>query len=137
MRSDTQTVTIPASYEQVFDFLANPENLPRWAVGFAREVRRDGEGWIVSTGHGEVPVRYETDARLGVIDARLEVAPGVEVFGRSRLVPNGDGVEYVFTMFQAPGMSDEVFAGQVAALTDELQVLRALFHARAACDGGR
>jgi uncharacterized protein YndB with AHSA1/START domain len=137
MRSDTQTTTIPASYERVFAFLAKPENLPRWAVGFAREIRRDGERWLVTTGHGEVRVRYETDARLGVIDFRMEPAPGLEVVAHSRLVPNGEGVEYVFTQFQAPGQPDEVFEGQRAALADELEVLRALFRAQAACAGGR
>ena len=137
MQSDTQTVTISAGYERVFDFLAKPENLPRWAVGFAREIRRDGDGWIVLTGHGEVPIRYETDARNGIIDFHLEPAPGVDAVAHSRLVPNGDGVEYVFTQFQSPEMSDEVFADQVEALADELQLLSVLFRAQMSCDSGR
>ena len=48
-----------------------------------------------------------------MIDYHLTPAPGVEAVAYSRLVPNGAGVEYVFTQFQAPGMPDEVFAGQV------------------------
>jgi hypothetical protein len=133
MRSDTKAVTIPASYEAVFAFLTNPENLPRWAVGFARAIRRDGETWLVTTNQGELPIRYVVDADRGVIDYHLEPAPGAEAVAYSRLVPNGDGVEYVFTQFQAPGMPDEVFVGQVAALAEELAILPALFRAQAAC----
>ena len=137
MRTDTQTVTIPASYERVFAFLAEPANLPRWAVGFARDIRRNGDGWIVATGHGEMPIRYETEPRYGIVDFHLMPAPGVDAVAHSRLVANGDGVEYVFTQFQTPGISDEMFQGQVAALKDELEVLRVLFRAQAACDSGR
>jgi hypothetical protein len=44
----------------------------------------------------------------------------------SRAIPNGDGVEYVFTQFQAPEMPDEIFVKSVQALTHELTVLKAL-----------
>ncbi len=43
MRSNTRAVTIPASVEEVFSFLGDPGNLPRWAVGYARGIRRDGD----------------------------------------------------------------------------------------------
>lgn len=135
-RADTRAVTINAPADHVFDFVADAENLPRWAVGFARSVRRD-EGtagrWIVATGQGEVPVTLRSDRALGVVDFHLMPAPGVEVVAFSRVVPNGEGAEYVFTQVQSPGMSDQVFEAQVHALVEELQVLRAVLHARVAC----
>jgi uncharacterized protein YndB with AHSA1/START domain len=126
MRADTKTVAIAASPDKVWKFLANPENLPRWAVGFAKAVKRDGERWLVTTGGGEVALRIVADQKLGVIDFRMSPAPGVEGVAASRVVPSGDGVEYVFTQFQAPGMSDEIFAKNVQALAHELTVLKAL-----------
>jgi hypothetical protein len=135
-RSDTRAVTIDAAASVVFDFVAEPENLPRWAVGFCRSIRRDEEVpgcWIVTTGQGDLPVRYVADRKLGVIDFYLSPAPGVEAAAFSRVVPNGDGAEYVFTQFQAPGMPDNVFEAQVRALAEELHVLRGLIRARAAC----
>jgi hypothetical protein len=135
-RADTRAVTITAAATTVFEFVADPENLPRWAVGFCRAIRRD-EGapdrWIVTTAQGDLPIRYVTDAALGVIDFYLSPAPGVEAAAFSRVVPNGEGAEYIFTQFQAPGMPDEVFEAQVRALVAELQVLRSLIEARAAC----
>lgn len=136
MRSDTQTVTLPAGHTEVYDFLSNPENLPQWAVGFCRSIRRESGRWLVDTGHGEVPMRYTTDATLGVIDFHFSPAPEVEAVARSRVVPNGAGTEYLFSQFQTPGMPDEVFEAQRSTLADELEVLRRLFQARASCPTG-
>jgi hypothetical protein len=137
MRSDTQSVTLPADHAEVFDFLANPENLPQWAVGFCRSIRRDGDGWLVDTGHEEVPMRFTTDATLGVIDFHFSPAPGVDAVARSRVVPNDDDSEYLFTQFQTPDMPDEVFEAQRTTLADELEVLRRIFKARASCPSGQ
>lgn len=127
MRADTKTVAIHASQQKVVAFLANPENLPRWAIGFARSVRRDGERWLVTTqSGGDVGVRIAADARSGVVDFYMSPAPGVEGLAASRVVPSGDGVEYVFTQFQAPGMTDDMFARSVDAVAHELTVLKAL-----------
>jgi hypothetical protein len=131
--SDTQAVTLAGSSEMVFDFLADPENLPKWAVGFCRSIRRDGDRWLVRTAQGELGVRYVTDRAFGVIDFYISPAPGVEAAAYSRLLPNGDGAEYVFTQFQGPAVPGPVFAGQVAALTEELHILQRLIRARAAC----
>lgn len=127
MRADTKTVAIHAPRQKVIDFLANPENLPRWAIGFARGVRRDGEGWLVTTqGGDEIGVRIAADATSGVVDFFMSPAPGVEGLAASRVVPSGDGVEYVFTQFQAPGMTDDMFTRSVETLAHEMTVLKAL-----------
>ena len=127
MRADTKTVAIHASRQKVVDFLANPGNLPRWAIGFARDVRREGERWLVTTQSGEkIAVRIAVDATSGVVDFYMSPAPGVEGLAASRVVPSGDGVEYIFTQFQGPGMTDEMFAKSVETVAHELTVLKAL-----------
>jgi hypothetical protein len=137
MHADTQTISLPVSAEETFAFLAQPENLPRWAVGFARGIRREGDAWVVQTAQGEMPVRVVADAARGTIDFHMGVAPGLEAVAYSRVVPNDPGAEYVFTQFQFPGMADEVFAAQRAALAEELAILPILFRAHAACPVGR
>lgn len=134
MRSDTQSINLDGRTADIFAFLANPENLPRWAVGFCHAIRRDGETrWIVETGACEIPVRYVTNAECGTIDFHMEPTPGAEFVAYSRLLSNGEGAEYVFTQFQGPGVSDEVFDHQVMALKEELRVLQSICRARAAC----
>jgi hypothetical protein len=126
MRADTKTIAIHASPDRVVAFLGNPENLPRWAVGFAKSVRRDERGWIVTTGAGEMGVRIAADPESGVVDFFMRPATGAEGMANSRVLPRGAGSEYVFTQFQAPGMPDDVFAKNVQAVTHELTVLKAL-----------
>jgi hypothetical protein len=134
MRSNTQSVSLPGRPEDVFAFLADPENLPRWAVGFCRSIRRDGvERWIVETPGGDVPVRYVTNAALGTIDFHMTIASSSDAVAYSRVIANGEHAEYVFTQFQGAGMPDAVFDGQVSALAEELHVLQAIFRARSAC----
>ena len=137
MHADTQTITCPVSFEEAFSFLAQPENLPRWAVGFARGIRREGDDWIVQTAQGEMPVRVVADAQRGTIDFHMKAATGIEAIAYSRVLPNDSSTEYVFTQFQMPGMTDEVFAGQRAALAEELAILPMLFRAQSACPIGR
>lgn len=127
MRTDTQTVMIAAPAEKVINFLADPENLPRWAIGFAQDIRRgDGGDWIVTTPHGELTVRIKADQDRGIVDYLMNPAPGVESTAYSRVMPNEQGAELVFTQFQAPGMPDEVAEGQIEALTHEFNVLKSL-----------
>ena len=84
-----------------------------------RRVTRDGrEVWEVHINGGRVPT-------------------GLEAVAYSRVVPNDSGAEYVFTQFQLPGMTDEVFAAQRAALAEELAILPILFRAQVACPVSR
>jgi hypothetical protein len=126
MRTDTKTIAIHASPEKVVQFLADPQNLPRWAVGFAKAVRKDGPRWVVTTGGGEMGVRIAADEKTGVVDFYMSPAPGIEGLAGSRVLPNGQGAEYIFTQFQAPDMPDEMFAKNVQAVAHELTVLKAL-----------
>ena len=133
-RSDTRTISIDASPEDLFTFVADPHNLPQWAVGFCRSIRLDdNDRWIATTPSGEIPISFECNAEVRTIDYRFAVAPGLEATAFSRIVPNASGCEYAFTQFQAQGMPDEVFEAQVQALVEELRVLQGVMHARAAC----
>jgi hypothetical protein len=135
-RADTRAISIHASPDHVYDFVSEPQNLPLWAVGFCRSIRRDdatSDRWLVTTPQGEVPVRYSTDRAHRVVDFHLFPESGQPVTAHSRVVPNGDGAEYVFTQLQAPGMPDAVFDAQVTALIEELEVLQRIMAARAAC----
>ncbi len=130
MKADTQTISIDADPRAVFQFVAQPPNLPHWARAFCQAIRPDADAWVVSSPQGAVRVRYETDEALGVIDFHINPAPALETLAASRVVPNGRGTEYVFTQFQTPGMPDDVFTSQVQALRMELLTLKALLEGR-------
>ena len=126
MRSDTQAVTIDVRPKDVLAFVGDGANLPRWAVGFAKAVRPEGPGWVVTTGQGEVPTTISVDETTGTVDFRMQPAPHLETTAFARVVPNGDGAEFLFTQIPPPGTPDEVFAQLVDAVRHELIVLKAL-----------
>jgi hypothetical protein len=131
MRSDTRSITIDARPKDVVAFLADPRNLPRWAIGFAKHIRQDGDRWFASTSQGEIGVAIDVDDQSGTVDFRMEVAPGVEAVAYSRVLPNREGAEYVFTQFQQPGVPDELFGQLVTAVRHELVTLKA--HLEVSC----
>jgi hypothetical protein len=125
MRSDTQTVTIDVPTNEVVSYVGDGGNLPNWAIGFAKSVRRSDVGWIVTTSQGEIPTRIVVNEDAGCIDFRMEPTPGVAATAYARVVPNGDGAEFIFTQLQQPGVPDVVFDQLVAAVGHELATLKA------------
>ncbi|MFA5984258.1 MAG: hypothetical protein WC782_09600 [Methylococcaceae bacterium] len=125
INSDTQTISIETTPQKVFDFVADPQNLPRWAIGFAKAVREEQGRWFVKTDAGEIGLRIDADNNTGVVDFWMIPAPEVEVLAASRVVQRGGASEYIFTQFQSGGMSNEDFNRSVQALRHELSVLKA------------
>lgn len=126
-RHDTQTIDIAADSVLVREFLADGSNLPRWAIGFAKSIERDGDHWIVTTGTGaQISTRVITDDVSGTVDFVMSPAPGVTAMAWARVMPVVDGALFSFTQVQSPGMADAVFDAQVRALSHELVALKAL-----------
>jgi len=128
MRSNTQSITIDREAERVFRFVAEPRNLPRWASTFAPRIEPAGDDrWVVPSPAGEVLIRFDADDERHTVDFRMKPVvptPGAEGLVASRVVPNGAGAEYVFTMFQFEGMPDEIWHGQLEELPRELARLK-------------
>ena len=112
---------------QVYEFASDPRNLPRWAAGLARaEVKRDGDEWIADAPFGKVRVRFAQRNSFGVMDHDVKLESGVTIHNAMRVVPNGDGSEFVFTLIRQPGMSDAQFAKDKAAVEADLKTLKDL-----------
>ena len=128
MEARTVTAVLDAPREQVFRYLANVENLPTWATEFARELRfEDGETKVIN-GLGEFYFTIEADPETGVID--MYAGPTEEelaVFPTRVVGLPGGKVAYSFTMFQGPGMPDELFEGQYESLKREFANIEARF----------
>lgn len=132
MRSITETITIDAAPDNVHAFVSDLLRLPTWAIGFAKGIRQDGERWLVTLGSGdEVEIRADSDRAARTVDFVIVPAPGVEAAAPTRVLANGTGAEYLFTLFQAPDTPDEAFEQQAAELRRELTVLKA--HVESSC----
>jgi len=131
MRSETVTTVLDASRETVFSYMAEVENLPKWATEFARELKREGEDYKIVNGLGEFFFAIQADADTGVVD--MYASPDREQMALfpTRVVPLPDGRSaYSFTMFQGQGMPDELFESQYQSLKREFANIEATFAAR-------
>ncbi len=125
------SVGIARTPSDVYLFASNPMNLPLWAEGLARsEVRRAGDWWIAEAPFGKVKIKFAARNTLGVMDHDVQLESGVTVHNPMRVVPNKDGSEFIFTLFRQPGMSDEQFAKDKAAVGRDLQKLKALLESQ-------
>lgn len=121
------SIYIHRTPQDVYAFAGNPENLPIWAAGLARsEVKKDGNIWVADAPFGKVKIRFAQTNTLGVMDHKVELDSGVIVHNPMRVVPNGDGSEFIFTLLRQPGMSDEQFADDAQAVSKDLQTLKEL-----------
>jgi hypothetical protein len=130
MRNATVTTVLDAPSDEVFAYLADIENLPEWATEFARRLERDGDDYKVVNGLGEFFFEIRADATTGVIDMYAGPTKDQMSLFPTRVVGLPDGnAAYSFTMFQAPGMPDELFESQYASLRREIVQIERRFAA--------
>jgi hypothetical protein len=128
MKSRTVTTVLAAPKEDVFAYMSEIENLPEWATEFARELRRDDDGYRVVNNLGEFRFEIRADRETGVIDMLSGPSPDEMAVFPTRAVALPDGrTAYTFTMFQAPGMPDELFESQHESLKREFANIEARF----------
>ena len=114
----------------MFAYLADFENLPRWATEFAREVKVvDGRRKVVN-GLGEFFFEIRADAESGVIDMLAGPEEDQLALFPTRVVPLGEGrCAFTFTMFQWPGQPDDLFESQHISLRREFENIEREFSA--------
>lgn len=125
------SVSIERPWREVYDFAADPTTLPQWAAGLAgSEVRRGEDGdWVTESPMGLVSVVFAASNPFGVLDHEVTLPGGEIVANPLRVIPNGDGCDVVFTVHRRPGMSDEDFERDAAAVAADLATLRRLMQA--------
>jgi hypothetical protein len=127
----TITVSIDRDWREVYDFASVPPNFQRWAAGLGRRFEESGEEWMAEDPDGRlIRIRCSQPNELGVLDHTV-FAEGRETHNAVRVVPNGTGAEVMFTLLQAPDMTDEMFAADAAAVERDLNTLRSLLERQA------
>ena len=113
-------------FEEVYDFLAVPENFPRWASGLGSSLEKaDGE-WIAEGPDGPVRVRFSERNAFGILDHEVTTGAGERILIPLRLIRNGGGCEIVLTLFRNPGTGDEAYERDAGWVMRDLRALKAL-----------
>ena len=103
-------MTIERPPGEVYAFVSDLKNLPRWASGLKAGLK----------------VRFVEKNPFGVLDHYVKVDSGPEVYMPMRVFPNGDGSEVLITVFHQPGTSEEKFAEDTQWVRRDLEALKEL-----------
>lgn len=118
------SVHIDRSVPDVYAFVADPANLPRWAPGLGGDVVEEDGRWFVETPGGRAQIAFVAPNDLGVLDHDVVTPTGETVHVPLRALADGDGTEVVLTVRRSPGMSDADLDRDVAAVRADLDLLR-------------
>ncbi|NIZ92901.1 SRPBCC family protein [Kineococcus rubinsiae] len=125
------SVHVDRPVQEVYDFVVEPSNLPRWSPGLGRAVEQvDGE-WFVETPGGRARIRFAPRNAFGVLDHDVLTPTGAEVHVPLRAIVDGDGCEVVFTLRRAPGMDDAEFERDTGLVTADLARLKEVLESAA------
>lgn len=127
--TSTVTETIDAPFATVAADLAAAENHPEWATEFfsGPAIANDDGSVAVTVPMMGGPARMKVEAIVeqGIID--LYLAPGDAPFGDPlpvRLIPNGDGVDVLWTLGRPDGVPDQGWQAGLASMKRELANLK-------------
>jgi hypothetical protein len=124
MNSRTISVTIKRPPAEVYEFASNPENFPHWVRSFCQSVSKSGDDWFMETPDGWVGIRFSPPNKFGVLDHVVTLPDGRSILNPMRVVPNDEGSELLFTLFQLPDMSDDQFARDAGMVEADLYSLK-------------
>ena len=103
------SVTVNRSADEVYRFASKYENLPQWAAGLSGSIRKVGTIWVADSPMGKVEVEFAPDNPFGILDHKVTLPSGEAVYNPTRVIPNNEGCEVVFTLYQLPGRSTAEF----------------------------
>jgi len=119
----TEHVVIPATFSHVFDYIANPSNLPRWSVNFIFMLSSTKDGkFVVKTPIGRRILEVQANKDIGTIDFiySRDAKPDMQV--PTRVLSLGDATCFLFTLF-LPDMPQQEISSARAGLQEELRLL--------------
>lgn len=129
-RSQHISIGIKRPMSEVYDFAADPLNLPNWAAGLAgSKVGRDGQQWFTESPMGRVTFTFTPRNDFGILDHDVTLPSGQIVHNPLRVISDGDECEVVFTLRQRPDMTEEDFERDADAVAEDLAKLKSLLEA--------
>ena len=126
---DVQSVNIPTTTEKAFNYIANPNNLPKWTGAFSQA---DEKAALLITPNGELKIGLETKVNIesGTVDWYMTMPDGSVGVAYSRVVGGPDGKAiYSFVLIAPPvplEQIEEALSAQMIQLKEELEKLRTI-----------
>ncbi|MGQ0772099.1 MAG: SRPBCC family protein [Nitrososphaerota archaeon] len=110
MNSVTESCVVSASKDQVFGFLSNIENLPKWSTQFVKKIIKANGKLKALTPIGKVLIRLEADQKTGTIDIYAGSTEKQMTGAFLRVVQlSASSTGVIFTFFQYPDIDDKTW----------------------------
>jgi hypothetical protein len=121
------TITIQRTPQEVYAFVSQPENLPKWAAGLGGNIQQVNGEWIAQTPAGKTKIVMAPKNTYGVLDHDVYLLDaGKRVHMPMRVVPNGKGSEVTLTVLRQPEMTDQKYTEDLGLVEKDLKTLKAL-----------
>jgi uncharacterized membrane protein len=120
------SVSINRPADEVYEFASNPENLPQWAAGLSGSIKNANGDWIAESPMGRISIKFAERNKFGILDHDVTLPSGAKVHNPMRVLPNNDGSELIFTLYQRPDMSEQMFAEDAKEVARDLEKLKSL-----------
>ena len=120
------SVTINRPPHEVYSFVSNPENLPRWATGLGGSIGQVNGEWVADSPMGKIKIKFAETNTFGILDHEVVLESGTKIDNPMRVIANGEGCEIFFTLIRQPDVSDEKFSEDVKWVEKDLRILKGL-----------
>ena len=129
--SQTLSVSVNRSADEVYAYMANIQHLADWAAGLCVSVVKNTgpNTWLIKTPTGEATVRFAEQNKFRIVDHYVKQGQDPEVYIPIRVIENEQGCEVIFTLFRLPAMTDERFEKDKQAVQQDLNTLKKLIEA--------
>jgi hypothetical protein len=124
------SVSIDRPAAEAYEFLAVPENFPKWAAGLGTSLKPAGMDYFVDTPEGLAQVQFSDRNRFGILDHRVTLPGGRSIYVPLRVVSSGNGCALTLTLFRRPEASDAEFEADAQWVMRDLQAAKRLLEAR-------
>jgi hypothetical protein len=131
------SVSINRQPHEVYSFVSDPENLPKWATGLGGSIGQVQGEWIADSPMGKIRIKFAEKNTFGVLDHEVILESGVRIENPMRVIANGEGSEIFFTLIRQPEMSDEKFEEDAKWVEKDLKILKGLLEGRDKSDKNR
>jgi hypothetical protein len=110
LNSVTETCVVNVPRDNVFEFLSNIENIPKWATKFVKKLTLVDDKYKALTPIGEVFIRLDVDKKAGLIDIYAGPTEDNMTPAYMRIISLPDNSTAVmFTFFQYGSTPDAIW----------------------------
>lgn len=120
------SVSISRKPIEVYEYVANPMNLPSWATGLSGSIVKEEDHWIADSPMGKVKIKFAEPNKFCVVDHDVTLESGVTFHNPMRIISNNLGSEVIFTLFRQHGTTLEKFEFDANWVKKDLELLRSI-----------